>query len=148
MIYKDFTNYDVLDDGRIWSKYTNKFLTFKVAKNGYLQCTLTKDKKHYGFLVHRVIAQCYIPNPNNLETVDHINNDKTDNRVENLRWMTRRENTTRAVSRAVLCVETGKTYLNAVEAGKETGIHFGNIRRVCKGDKYRKRAGGFQWKFI
>jgi len=148
MQYKDFDQYEIYDDGRIFSRTTNKFLKLKKARHGYIQTTLTKNKVHYGFSVHRLVAECYIPNPDNLETVDHINENKADNRVSNLRWMTRRENTTRSVSRAVICIETGVVYPNAVDAQMRTGVCCTTIRRVCGNIKYRKTAGGFHWKFI
>lgn len=63
------------------------------GKNGdYLAVVLCSAKNRKMFQVHRLIAITFIPNPNNLEQVDHINRDKSDNRVENLRWVTQSEN--------------------------------------------------------
>lgn len=63
------------------------------GKNGdYLSVSLYSGNKRKMFQVHRLIANTFIPNPNNLEQVDHINRDKKDNRVENLRWVTQSEN--------------------------------------------------------
>ena len=58
------------------------------ASNGYIQCHL--NQKTYN--KHKIIAQQFIPNPNNLPEVDHINNDRSDNHIENLRWVTASEN--------------------------------------------------------
>lgn len=71
-----------------------RVLKFFVQKGGYLVCTFG-DKINGGgkkILVHRIVAEAFIPNPENKPEVDHINGDVEDNRVENLRWVTRSEN--------------------------------------------------------
>lgn len=68
------------------------FLKQKLGKNGYVQVTLCKDGRMKTYLVHRLVAKAFIPNPQNNPQIDHINTIKTDNRVENLRWVTRKEN--------------------------------------------------------
>jgi hypothetical protein len=60
------------------------------AKNGYLAITLTS--KHVHKYIHRLVAEAFIPNPNNYNEINHINEDKTDNRVENLEWCTHNYN--------------------------------------------------------
>jgi hypothetical protein len=60
--------------------------------NGYLLVDLYKNGKRKHHLIHRLVAQAFIPNPKNKSEVDHINTDRTDNRVENLRFTTRAEN--------------------------------------------------------
>lgn len=65
----------------------------RCGRNGdYLSVSLCSGNKRKIFQVHRLIAMTFIPNPNNLEQVDHINRNKSDNRVENLRWVTQSEN--------------------------------------------------------
>lgn len=59
---------------------------------GYLKVTLSKNKKDKTCKVHRLVAQTFIPNPDNLPEVNHIDEDKTNNRVENLEWKSHKDN--------------------------------------------------------
>ena len=82
--------YEVSNMGNVKSLLNNKLLLLQ-NQNGYKSVNLANgfNKRYY---VHRLIAQTFIPNPNNKPYIDHINKDKTDNRVENLRWATNSEN--------------------------------------------------------
>jgi hypothetical protein len=91
MEIKDYPNYLIYDDGRVWSKNRKKFMEHQLDYLGYYVVGLRNPKKKI-MKVHRLIAQYYIPNPNNKKVVDHINRIKTDNRIENLRWVTHTEN--------------------------------------------------------
>jgi len=89
---KDYEDYLIYEDGRVFSKHTNKFLKPHDNGNGYLQVKLNKNKKTKTISIHRLLGIYYIQNPDNLPDVDHINRIRTDNRLENLRWATRSEN--------------------------------------------------------
>lgn len=69
----------------------NKILKPAVTHDGYLFVNCNGKSKR----IHRIVGLAFIPNPHNLETIDHINNNPADNRVENLRWMTRADNVNR-----------------------------------------------------
>lgn len=86
-----FENYQITDDGRVWSKKRKIFLS-QVLTNGYKQIILYKDGVYNNKKIHRLVAETFIPNPDNKPEVDHINGDRADNRVENLRWCTHKEN--------------------------------------------------------
>jgi hypothetical protein len=84
-------------DGKIWSLNYHREnrcgeVTGKIDKNGYISVGLRKDGKRFHYRAHRLIAQAFIPNPDNRAQVNHKDGVKNDNRVENLEWMTPKEN--------------------------------------------------------
>lgn len=93
-VWKNIDNADgfmVSNLGRI--KEGNKILLPVLNKNGYHSVSIKKNNKTRNYYkVHRLVAEAFISNPNNKPEVDHINTDKTDNRVDNLRWVTHFEN--------------------------------------------------------
>lgn len=106
-IWKDIEGYEglyqVSNLGRVKSLNYNKTRKEKILscgdKNGYLFVVLCKNGKHKQFQVHRLVAQEFVPNPENKPYVDHINTIKNDNRVENIRWCTHKENCNNEISR-------------------------------------------------
>lgn len=90
--------YEIDTNGIVWSlKHPRtggrKALKVLLNKKGYPQVRLYKDKKSHMFRTHRIVAQVFIPNPNNFPEVNHKNGKKIDNRVENLEWVTSSSNT-------------------------------------------------------
>ena len=147
---KDVKNYEglyaVTSCGKIWSYRSKKFLKPFADKNGYLKVGLYKDNKKKNFLIHRLVALAYIPNPDGLETVDHIDGNKEHNYINNLQWMTQKDNAIKGNSKKIRCVETGKIFDSATIAAKEMNISCSNISSVCNGK--RKTAGGYHFEFL
>ena len=92
MEIKGYENYLIYNDGKVYSLLTNKILKPNDNQNGYLYVNLCKNNKSKSKFIHRLVAEHYIENLNNNLHVDHINRNRTDNRVENLRWVTRHQN--------------------------------------------------------
>jgi len=88
--WKPYKNYQVSNMGQV--KRYNRLLKLSDDGCGYLRCSNYENGKQTHIRVHKIVALAWIPNPDNLPEIDHINRDKTDNRVENLRWVSRSEN--------------------------------------------------------
>ena len=141
---KDF-QYEVSNEGEIRNMKTGRLLKGSLDSSGYLQVEFRKDGKRYIFSKHRLVAEAFVDGDKTL-TVDHINCDKTDNRAENLRFISREENARKATSKRVQCIETGTIYNSVKEASEKTGVYFQSIQRVCRGE--RKTAGKLHWQYI
>ena len=85
---KDYPNYLIYDDGRVYNIKSKKFRKLTPNKLGYISLTLQNKGVSKGYSCHQLVAIHFIPNPNNYPIVDHINRIKTDNNVNNLRWVT------------------------------------------------------------
>lgn len=84
--------YEVSNKGNVRNVRRNKLLKLSKDYYGYIRVSLSKNGIQTGLKVHRLVAQAFIPNPNNLPQVNHRNEDKTDNSVENLEWCTAKYN--------------------------------------------------------
>ena len=84
--------YQVYEDGRVFSIRSKKWKAQLNHSNGYMMVSLAKDNKDTKHRVHRLVALCYLENPENKKDVDHIDGNRKNNHVSNLRWATRSEN--------------------------------------------------------
>ena len=123
-------------------------------RDGYLKIGLCKNGKVKYYLVHRLVAQAFIPNPQNKSEVNHIDEDKENNYVENLEWCTHIENMRhgtamlrKAISqgKSIICIETGVEYYGVRECARQMGLHPSKITNVLKGT--RNHTGGFTFKY-
>ena len=91
---KGFPGYTITDDGKVISyKFKEpRIMKTWLQKSGYENIKLCKENKTYHFLIHRLVAEAFIDNPNNLPEVNHKNKNRSDNRVENLEWCSRMDN--------------------------------------------------------
>lgn len=90
------THYILYKDGRVKNIETNKFVRSWINMHGRREICLSHKGKKYFRRLARLLAETFIPNPNNLPEVDHINGDRLDDRLENLEWVTSEENLKRA----------------------------------------------------
>lgn len=113
---KDFNEYEVSNKGRVrrWHRWPNKKgeMTYtmlkpnKLNKKNYYLIRLYKDAKQYAFLLHRIVAQTFIENPNNLPIVMHLDDNGLNNSVDNLKWGTISENTQDAFNKGLVGPKT------------------------------------------
>lgn len=164
---ENYSSYMVSNMGRVKRKEgldsaghyrQEKMLSPKTDKDGYYDYTLCKDGKMKCFRAHRLVAEAFIPNPENKPCIDHINCVRSDNRVENLRWVTNQENHNNPLSlinhknassiAIIQYTKDGKMlrkWDSATEAAKELNLHHQLISKCCKGTY--KSAGGYIWKY-
>lgn len=139
-------DYEVSNEGgHVRNSKTGNILKAQKNGDGYFQVVLCKDGKVKCFRIHRLVATVWIPNPHNYETVDHIDHNRQNNDVSNLRWLPRSENcSNNSHAKKVYCYELDQTFDSIREAEQETGVI--NISKACQG-KY-KTAGGYHWEYV
>lgn len=177
---KDFPKYEISDKGRIRSNnfYRRGYsiiMKTQLDIGGYECVKIRKGGRTVTLRIHRLVAEAFIPNPENKPFVDHINTIRNDNRKENLRWCTDIDNKRNPISaynrrtsvkllaavrnaakiggvkrsKPVLQYSKDGTFISeyksARDAFMQTGISFQKIGAVCLGK--RKTSGGFIWKF-
>lgn len=158
-ILNDFPNYVIYSDGRIWSNTSNLFMKFSATKDGYLGTVLTdKDGKRVAIKIHRLVAMAFLPNPNNYPHVNHIDENKNNNDVNNLEWCSPQYNELFGSHQKVLLNppqsikmldpntnEVIKIFETMGEADRflqKTSAH-SNIIKCLRGE--RKTAYGYKW---
>lgn len=147
---KDYEGYQCSNLGRFRSE--KKILKPILHINGYTQINLYKNGVGKTFRTHRVIAETFIPNPDNLPEVNHINEDKTDNRVENLEWCSSKYNVNygsrtqkchKPVKQYTMDGEFVKEWQSIIDVENQMGYHHSNINKCCRNVK--QSAYGFKW---
>lgn len=140
------------------------------SKNGYLQARLWRDNKEQKKYIHRLVGEAFLPNPNNYPQIDHIDADRTNNNVTNLRWctptqnhlnpITRKRNSISKIGHPTLIATYSKPvvrinpsnpddikiYESPTFAKKTEGFNQGHISAVCRGE--RKQHRGYKWMWL
>lgn len=151
---KDFKNiYQISNFGKIRNVKTNRLLKPFKNTNGYYQINLWSKNKRKHILIHKLVAETFIPNPSKLPFINHKNENKLDNKVDNLEWCTAKYNcnygTRNArLSRPVICIELNKKYKSIQEASQELNIQKAHISGCCLKKRHYNTAGGYHWEYV
>ena len=149
-------DYAVTIDGDVISIKSNKSLRSHDNGHGYKTVCLCIDGKPKHYYVHRLVASAFVDNPNDYPEVNHIDEDRGNNRAENLEWCTskynknygrRAERFGRRRGRPVVCLETGQVFYSSGDAGRNMGIRREDIHACCTGYRNTHSAGGYHWAF-
>lgn len=97
-IIQEVPTYEVSNLGRVRNKGTGRILTF-ILNNGYRSVLMSRHGKHCRRLIHRLVALAFVDNSSGKQFVDHIDRDRLNNNIDNLRWVTREENAPRGSRR-------------------------------------------------
>ena len=111
--------YGITSCGKVWSYRNKKFLKQYKDKYGYSYVQVVVNYQRKVIKIHRAVAEAYIPNPDGLETVDHIDGNKDHNYIGNLQWMTRADNGIKSNGIKVRCVETGEVFRSQADAARK-----------------------------
>ena len=159
---KDIPNFEglyaITEDGQVWSYKRNRFLVASGGKGDYEMIGLCDAEGNYKQeYVHRLVAKTYIPNPCGYKEVNHKDEIKDHNWVDNLEWCSRKYNINygtrskkQSLSRqqkgkAVYCIELDKTYSTIKQAADELSINRDSISACCRGRL--KTAGKYHWTY-
>lgn len=151
---KGFDKYQVSNKGHVRSvnyyrKGFSKNLKLFPNSKGYLQVWLCLNGKKHTRDVHRLVAEHFIENPNNLPQVNHINEINSDNRAENLEWCTNQYNNEYSHGVKILQFDLNgnlvNDYKSYADIKRKTGFSRDGIKACC--DKRRDSFVGYKWKY-
>ena len=152
--------YEVSDQGRVRSLKFGKERILKPIRmsKGYLFVNLCKNGEMKKCLVHRLVAQTFIPNPDNLPQVNHKDEDKENNSVQNLEWCDQKYNINYGIRNQMVSMKLSKPVLqftkdgefvrewkSATDVQRTLGYFQNHISNCCNGKC--KSSNGFIWKF-
>lgn len=156
MKIKGYENYEVTCSGEVINTTTGRALKPGKNNNGYLQVSLWKNGRPKYFLIHRLVAEAFISNPYNLPCVNHKDENKANNTIENLEWCTHEYNANYGTRNEKVSKTLGKPILqlrkdgslvcmwpSAMEVQKQLHFNQSCISKCCRGKTHS--AYGFKW---
>lgn len=155
MNIEGFENYEVRPNGEVVNTETGRVLKQHKNKNGYLRVSLYKNGKQKWLSTHRLVAQAFIPNPLNLPCVNHKDEDKTNNNIENLEWCTHEYNNnygtrTERMAKPVLQLMKDGTLVRVwpsiIEVERQLHFYQSSICNCCRGKRHS--AYGYKWRYV
>jgi len=131
--WKDFYSYQVSNHGQVRNSKTGRLLKPQLNEKGYLRVALRIDGKTKWYRVSRLVADLFIPNPDNLPEVNHKDENKLNNQADNLEWCDRNYNSTYSMGKKIKCLETGEIYCSLRDASRKLGIPISTISYTLDG---------------
>ena len=146
--------YAITEDGRVWSYRKKRYLKPQMARN-YYTVDLQMDKIRKHCFIHRLVAEAFLPNPENLPQVNHKDENKLNNNVDNLEWCdtkynlnygTQKERASIKCKKKIRCIELNTIYDSTKDAALALGINAPNITACLKGRQ--KTSGKYHWEYV
>lgn len=164
-IWKDIQGYEGLYQvstlGRVKRVTTGRILKGSKDKDGYLMVRLSKNNIKSDKAIHRLVAQAFIPNPENKLEVNHIDENKTNNSLYNLEWMTRKENInhgtrneraskSNSIPIIAINIKNGESqeFYGACECARQLGLYQQHISAVLNGKQKQTKGYTFKYKEV
>lgn len=152
-IWKDveeYPNYKISNLGRVYSIKNDIMLKQRLDKDGYPCVTLSHKGKTKYFFVHRLVAKSFLKNPNNLPTINHIDENKTNNCVNNLEYMTHKDNVRYSQAKKVYQYDKSfnlvKIWDSVMDIERTINIPNQSISACCR--KECKSIRGYVWSYV
>lgn len=154
--------YAVNESGQVYSFRTGRMLTLRPNSNGYLRADLYKHSKRDQRLVHRLVAEMFLPNSEGKKEINHKNGNRADNRLSNLEWCTRSENLKHSFangrehpmtgkfgalhhnSQAIKCINNGVVYGSQREAARALDLCYKQINSALTGKQLHVKGYKFE----
>lgn len=162
---ENYPDYMISSMGRIKSFKKGKEIILKpiLSKVGYYYVNLQNNGKRKVHYIHRLLGKYYIPNPENKPCINHINTDKTDNRIDNLRWVTQKENCNNLTTKqkqssnnnykSIPIIQFTKDgelirkWESTMDVEREYNFNHSNILKCCSFKPKHKTAYGYKWRY-
>ena len=144
----DYPNYQISNLGNVRNIKTGRILKPRMTKGGYLQVHFEMNGRNY--YIHRLVAESFLPNPSNYPEVNHIDENKTNNSVDNLEWCTTQYNCEYSRAKQIAQYDLNgnliKVWKSAAEISRQLGFDSSCISRACNG--YLNSSYNFIWKYL
>lgn len=136
-------SYSVTQDGEVFSHITNRYLSHVYVGKNYHAVSLSKNGKVKTFTIHRLVAEAFVPNPENYETVNHKDRNKDNNHYSNLEWCTNAFNKEHGSAKTVELISPSKEVVKVFNISKfcrDNGLSDGNINQVLSGKRKQHKG--------